>query len=202
MVTVALLQGAALALPAVVQPGPLQAFLLARSGAQGWRRTLPAAFAPLLTDGPILVVVLLVLTQFPPIALRVIGGLGGVFLLYLAVQALRGARRAGPVEVDADAGRRSLRDGIVVNLLNPLPYIFWSTVAGPLFLEARDHSAWAAGAFLLGFYGLFVTGLSVTIVVFASIGRIGVGVARTLGLIAAIALAAFGTFQIVRALSG
>ena len=200
MVERAFLEGAALALPAVLQPGPLQAFYLSRSVAHGWRRTLPAAFAPVLTDGPILAVVLLALTQFPPTALRVVQGLGGCFLLYLAWDALRGARRARTVEADPAVAGRSLRDAVTVNLLNPLPYIFWSTVAGPILIEAWRSSAMAAVAFVLGLYGVFVSGLMVMIVVFASIGRIGESVARTLGTVAAIALAGFGVFQITRAL--
>lgn len=45
-----LLQGATLALPATLMPGPFQAFLISCSLRSGWKRTLPAAFAPLATD--------------------------------------------------------------------------------------------------------------------------------------------------------
>ncbi len=37
------LLGSGFAFAAVIQPGPLQAFLLSRAVAAGWRRTLPAA---------------------------------------------------------------------------------------------------------------------------------------------------------------
>ncbi len=48
-----LLLGAGLAFAAVVQPGPLQAFLLARAAAHGWRRTLlEAATVNLLNPNP------------------------------------------------------------------------------------------------------------------------------------------------------
>lgn len=36
-----------------VQPGPFQAYLVSLALAHGWRRALPAALAPLLSDGPI-----------------------------------------------------------------------------------------------------------------------------------------------------
>jgi len=47
------LQGAALALSATIMPGPFQAFLLSKALRNRWRRTLPAAFAPIATAGKI-----------------------------------------------------------------------------------------------------------------------------------------------------
>jgi threonine/homoserine/homoserine lactone efflux protein len=41
---------ASFAFAAAVQPGPLQAFLLSRAAADGWKRTLPASLGPLLSD--------------------------------------------------------------------------------------------------------------------------------------------------------
>lgn len=39
--------GGSLAFAAAAQPGPLQAFLLSRVAAVGWKRTLPASLAPI-----------------------------------------------------------------------------------------------------------------------------------------------------------
>jgi threonine/homoserine/homoserine lactone efflux protein len=50
----------------------------------------------------------------------------------------------------------SLLQGALVNLLGPGPYLFWATLAGPLFLDAYRQSLPLAGGFLLGFYGGFV----------------------------------------------
>jgi len=69
-VTSHLLLGAGLAFAAVVQPGPLQAFLLARAAAHGWRRTLPAALSPVVSDGPIALLVILVLGRHRLVARR------------------------------------------------------------------------------------------------------------------------------------
>jgi len=41
---------AGFAFAAAAQPGPLQAFLLSRVVSAGWKQTLPAAFAPLISD--------------------------------------------------------------------------------------------------------------------------------------------------------
>src|SRR5512136_1198512 len=87
-----LLLGGGFAFAAVVQPGPLQVFLLSRAAAEGWKRTLPAAFSPVLSDGPIAVVVLLVLGQLGAASQQVLRAAGGLFLLYLAWAALRQMR--------------------------------------------------------------------------------------------------------------
>ena len=84
-----LLRGPALGLPAAAQPGPFQAYLLSQTMRNDWRRTLPAALAPLISDGPILVLVLLILAQLPDSFLRFLQLAGGLFILYLAWRAYR-----------------------------------------------------------------------------------------------------------------
>jgi hypothetical protein len=73
-------------------------------------------------------------------------------------------------------------------------------VAGPLLVEAWHRSTGAAGLFLLGFYGLFVSGLALTIVLFGRLGGFGPRVVRTLGGVSAIALASFGIWQLAHVL--
>ena len=60
-----LLLGSGFAFAAAIQPGPLQAYLFSSVAQHGWKRTLPAAFTPILSDGPIILTVLLVLTRLP-----------------------------------------------------------------------------------------------------------------------------------------
>ncbi len=79
--------GATFGFAAAVQPGPTQTFLASRAVANGWRRTLPAALAPLVSDVPIAFVALVVLSRMPPWLLRSLRAAGGVFLLYLAMLA-------------------------------------------------------------------------------------------------------------------
>jgi threonine/homoserine/homoserine lactone efflux protein len=79
-----ILQGIAYGVAAAAQPGPFQAYVLAQSLSRGWRRALPAALAPLLSDGPIIAIVLLVLSQVPPWLQRVLNFASGFFVLYLA----------------------------------------------------------------------------------------------------------------------
>lgn len=191
------LQGAALALPATLQPGPLQAFLASQALTYGWRRTLPAAAAPLATDGFIITVVLLVLTQMPAWLLLGLRVGGGAFLVYLAVEILRRLDRPPPTaEVSEGIGRQSFSKAVVMNLLNPNAYLFWGIVAGPIFLRAWQERPSRGIAFLVGFYLTFVVGLGAFIFVVGSARRVHQRVHQALVAVAGAALLAFGLWQI------
>ena len=60
-----LIIGATYAFAAAVQAGPLQAYLIFHTLANGWRRTFPALFAPIFSDIPIICLALFVLTHVP-----------------------------------------------------------------------------------------------------------------------------------------
>ena len=87
-----LLQGIGFGLAAAAQPGPFQAYLLSQTMQNGWRRTLPAACAPLISDGPIILLVLWVLSRVPAWLQRGLHLAGGLFILYLAWGAWRAWR--------------------------------------------------------------------------------------------------------------
>ena len=126
-----LLQGIAYGSSAAVQPGPLQTYLINQSLKAGWRRALPVCLAPLVSDDPIIALSLLLLSRLPAWLERGLFIGGGAFILYLAFGALREWRKLG-----SDGGRRELRPtgsllrAVVVNLLNPAPYIYWSLEIG------------------------------------------------------------------------
>ena len=197
-----LLQGVTLALSSVVMPGPFQAFLLSHAIRHGWRRTLPAALAPLITDGPILALVLLALTQMPSWFLEALRIAGGFFILYIA----RGVYLSlGKSTIPADSSERgmsrSLLGAVAINALNPNPYIFWGVVGGPIVLSGWRESPWLGGGFLLGFFGTFVLGLGIQILLFASAGRLDARVNRALNTVAFAALVVFGVYQIAKGFS-
>jgi len=58
------MQGIGYGFAAAVQPGPFQTYITAQTLSSGWRNTLPAALAPLISDGPIIALVLLVLIRY------------------------------------------------------------------------------------------------------------------------------------------
>lgn len=193
------LQGAALGFSAAASPGPFQAYLMSQALQLGWRRAWPAAFAPLLSDGPIIALVALVLTQAPAGLLRALQLAGGVFLLYLAWGAVKRLRTATPAPASAQQG---LLKAVMTNALSPGPWIFWSAVGGPILARAWAESPGHSALFLFGFYGAMVGVLLGLIGLFAASARMGPAFTRALGVISALALAGFGVYQIVAGMSG
>lgn len=202
-----LIQGVVLGATAAAQPGPFQAFLLSLIARDGWRRTLPAAFAPLISDGPIILLVLLVLTRLPEWLLSALQLAGGAFLLYLAWGAWRTFRSSSPIadgELAIVEGsiRSNVLKAALTNFLSPSPYIFWATVTGPILIEAWRQAPAMGLAFLIGFYAALIGGIMLFILVFGGAGQLDPRVNRGLSAVSAIALLLFGFFQIVNGING
>ena len=198
MVTSHLLLGAGLAFAAVVQPGPLQAFLLARAAAHGWRRTLPAALSPVVSDGPIALLVILVLGRLPAGAQQGLRAAGGLLLLFLAATTLRSLRGepAGRGAPAPGAAPRTLLEAATVNLLNPNPWLAWALVLGPAVVSAwRQEPAFAA-AFVGAFYGVMVTGLAAFILLASGARLLPPRAQRAFVAASGLVLAALGLWQL------
>lgn len=192
-----ILQGIGYGLAAAAQPGPFQTYLISQSLLKGWKRSLPAAFAPLLSDGPIIALCLLVLSQVPPWLQRFLYIAGGAFVLYLAYGAYRTWKAFDPALPSADTGaQQSILKAALINTLNPNPYIFWSLVTGPILVTGwRENPVFGAG-FLAGFYVTMILGFSAIIIVFASARQLGPRVNRALLGVSAVALLCFGLIQL------
>jgi threonine/homoserine/homoserine lactone efflux protein len=191
-----LLEGLLLGASAAAQPGPFQAYLLDQTVTRGARRTLPAALAPLLSDAPIVALVLGVLHHTPAWALRALGVGGGVYLLLLAVRAARGSR--APDE-PAGVGRGLLRASLV-NLLAPGPYLFWGLVAGPIVIGEAARSWAAAAAFVVGFYTALIGGNALWIGGVGAAGALGERPRAVLRWLSVVALGGFGAWSLWRGL--
>jgi threonine/homoserine/homoserine lactone efflux protein len=198
-----LLQGVTLGFYASVAPGPFQAYLLAQTMKQGWQRTAPAAFAPLITDGFIIALVLLVLVQIPGWLLDGLRVVGGLFLLYLAHGAYR-QWRAGTPQHDAiaDSVEQNVVKAVLLNFTNPNPYLFWSLVGAPILLEGWRQSVSLGLSFLAAFYSAFVVLLLGLLILFDTARRSGPAVSRALNGIAALALLLFGISQVWEGVAG
>ncbi len=196
------LLGGGLAFAAVVQPGPLQAFLVTRAATDGWRRTLPAAFSPLLSDGPIALLTLLVLGRLPPLGQHLLGVAGGVLLLTLAWMSFRAIRTpVAPAEPDRRAIPRTLLQAATVNLLNPNPYLAWALILGPAAVTAwHEHPAHAA-ALVGAFYGAMVVGLAGVIVLASSARSLPPHAQRAVALASTVVLALLGIYQLFSGLA-
>ena len=199
----ALLFGGGFAFAACVQPGPLQAFLLTSVARSGWKRTLPAALAPLVSDGPIAVLALLVLRRLSPELAGALQVAGGVLLLGLAALAIRQWRRrdAGG-ERAGSSGPQTLIQSVAVNVLYPAPYLGWSLVLGPAAVRAWAAAPSHAVALVAAFYGTLVVTLALTILLFGTTTILGPRGRRVLLLVSAVTLAALGVYQLLMGLGG
>jgi threonine/homoserine/homoserine lactone efflux protein len=198
-----LLQGLTLGISAAATPGPFQAFLLSQSAQNGWRRTLPAAFSPLVSDGPIIVLVVFILTRVPGGLMEALRFGGGMYLLYLAWKSFQAAGRshAGVNAMPKPAGG-TVMQAAILNLLNPNPYIFWSLIGGPVLLRGWHQSAGCCLAFLGGIYTALIGGSACLVILFAVATRLEQKVNRALLYISAVALALFGLYQLFGAITG
>ncbi len=193
-----LLQGFSLGLPAAFMPGPLQAYLFAQTMKNGWRRTMPAALAPLLSDAPVIALALLLTTQLSPGVLRLVQIAGGLYLFYLAWGAFQTWRAYRPQEaVSPAAGRQSVWQAALTNLLNPNPYLFWGLVGADILRSAWEHTPFMLLAFLGGFYATLLGGNALTIFLFGTARDSLPRLNRFLIGFSALALAALGGYQIV-----
>ncbi len=192
-----LLLGIGFAFAAAVQPGPFQAYLLNQALARGWRPTLPAAFAPLLSDGPVILLVLLVLSRVPRGFAPALSIAGGLFLGYLAWGSFRTWRSYDAVAAsDPRSAVRSVLNAVIVNILNPSPYLGWSLVLGPMLLKGWHENPWFGISLVIGFYATMVLSLAATIVVFAQARSLGPRITRLLVGVSAAALAGLSVYEL------
>jgi threonine/homoserine/homoserine lactone efflux protein len=196
-----LLAAAAIGFSAGVTPGPLQAVFLSYAIKGGWKKALPAAFAPLVTDGPVILLVLVILNNLPAVFLRILQIGGAAFILYLAWESYQAYRHFEDIKAAEDTGTwGTLLKAATMNLLGPGPWLFWSLINGPNLLLAWGVSPWWGIAYLASFYGVFILSNIALILVFSSMRKMGEQVRRTLLLVSALILAGFAVYQLLQGL--
>ncbi len=198
------LQGFLLGFPASATPGPMQAFLFSQTLKNGWRRSLQLALAPLISDIPIVLLVVFLLSNLPAWAISGLQIAGGLFLIYLAWGAFQSGKSSPMQEIQQDTPEHGLLKASLVNLLNPNPYIFWGTIGGVILLEAWRTSISNAIGFLAGMYLTLCGGFALFIIFFGLIGSADRGdgnLSRWLAYISAVLLCGFGIFQLSRGIA-
>jgi threonine/homoserine/homoserine lactone efflux protein len=147
--------GAILGLSAGIAPGPLLALVISETLRHGMKAGVKVALAPIISDLPIVALTLYILAKLSAFnfILGTISFLGAFVLLYMGYE--------GMVAKDVnlsfkDLKPQSFKKGIIVNVLNPHPYLFWISIGGPTTMKAWDQSVFAAVAFIGSFYILLV----------------------------------------------
>ena len=198
-----LLQGIGYGLIAASQPGPFQTYLISQALIRGWKRTLPAALAPLISDDPIILISLLALSQVPVWLQRFLYVAGGLFILYLAYGAFITFRDFEKQMITAEStDQQSVLKAVLMNIFNPSPYIFWTLVTGPILLKGWRETPVNGIGFLAGFYVTLIGSLAAIILVFGTAARLGPMVNRVLLGFSAIVLFCFGLYQLWLGISG
>lgn len=201
-----LVRGLTLGLNAGLSPGPLQTYVIQTSLLLGWRRSLIVALSPLITDIPIIVLIVFVLAQFPPAFIQIIRIAGGVFLLYLAWNTWKDIQRGvriGAVQAGSapTSQRTVLLRAVQMNYLSPGPYIFWGTINGPLLIQGLNQSLLHGLGFLLGFYGMFLGLMCALILLTDRLRTLSDRANRVILVGLALVLAVFGLSLIVQGIT-
>jgi len=192
-----LIFGIVYAFAAAVQPGPLQTYIISQTLKKGWRSTLPTAFAPVISDGPILVLVLFLLSTIPDNFIVILRIGGGLFLLYLGYRAFKSWQEFDADEtISNESSQQTLFKAVFINLLNPAPYMGWSLIMGPLFLEGWRIEPSYGIALILGFYLTMILSLAVIIILFGFARKLGPKVSKILLGVSSIVLFIFGIYQL------
>lgn len=192
-----LIQGIGYGFTAASQPGPFQAFLISQALTRGWKRALPGAFAPLLSDGPIILLSVFVLSQLPEKLQRLMYIFGGLFVLYLAYGAFKAWRNYNESIVPPEtAGHQTILKGAMTNALSPGAYFFWIFVTGPLLVQGWRETPLHGIALLIGFYATLISGLAAIIIIFGTASKLGPKLNRALLGLSCIVLFGFGLYQL------
>lgn len=154
--------GTLLGLAAGFAPGPLLVLVISETLRHDIKAGIKVSIAPLVTDVPIILISLLILNRladFKPV-LGCISIFGGLFILYLGYESIK---TRGLELTLSSKGARSFRKGVITNVLNPHPYIFYMTVGAPIIFKGLHQNLMAA----LSFVGTFLFFLVASKVVLA-----------------------------------
>jgi len=198
-----IIQGIGFGFAAAAQPGPFQTYLISQSLTRGWKRTLIAALAPLISDPPIIALCLLVLSQVPRWFERILYIAGGMFILYLAYNAYKAWRNfEAKIAASETGSNQSVWRAALMNALSPGPYIFWTLVTGPILIRGWRETPVNGIGFLAGFYVTMLSSLAIIIMVFGIMRELGPKVNRALLGVSAVALFGFGLYQLWLGITG
>ncbi|GAB1261766.1 LysE family transporter [Aurantivibrio plasticivorans] len=146
-----------------IKPGPLGVFIIHQTLTRGVRVGFLASLAPFITDGPIIIIALLLSTTLHSLSQleALLSLLGGLYLLWIGYKLLMAPSEINPQQ---STGASSLLTAVKINALNPSPYLFWLTIGSSYIAMG---TALEAGVFIIvALTSLCLTKLSVALAVF------------------------------------
>jgi len=155
-----LLTGIMFGLGAGLTPGPLMTLVFTETLKHGTREGIKVSMAPLITDSPIIIISIFLLSELSDINLiiGIISVIGAGYVVYLGYESIT----FKGIDLDEDKiAPQSIRKGILANVFNPNPYIFWVSVGAPIILKAVQVNWISAFSFLFAMY-FFLVGSKIT----------------------------------------
>jgi threonine/homoserine/homoserine lactone efflux protein len=132
-------------------PGPLMTLVISETLKHGTRAGLKVAMAPLITDFPVVLISILLLSKLSEInfIIGIISLIGALFLVYLGYESFT----FKGVEIDTKSFKpQSLKRGIIANIFNPAPILFWISIGAPTMLKGYEVSLMAPIYFIFFMY--------------------------------------------------
>lgn len=150
-----LVLGAFLGLAAGISPGPLLAVTISETLQHGKWEGIKVAISPLITDLPIVLSVLFILSHLTSsnFVIGIIAFFGASYLIYSGMESLKIKQNSFELKLEK---KDALKRGIIVNFWNPHPYIFWLSIGGPIIFKSLNTHIWATVLFIIGFYSFLV----------------------------------------------
>ena len=182
-----LLTGISLGLSSGLSPGPLFALVISETLNYGRKEGLKVAITPLITDIPIILFSYFIIDLFANsnIMYGILSFAGGLFLAYLAYDSFR----IKEIDTISMVKARSIQKGVMANLLNPAPYMFWITIGVPTVLKGHALSMMHAVSFVGPFYICLVGTKIVLAILVSKTGKVNPKVLRYINRILGVVLA-------------
>ena len=138
-------------LTAGLAPGPLLTLVVSETLQHGINAGVKIALAPIITDAPIIIVILLVMDQVSRANdfVGVLSLFGGFYVLYIAYDSVRFKESTTN---NTGVGAKSVTKGVLANVLSPHRYLFWLAVGAPTIIKSASVSSIAPALFIVGFY--------------------------------------------------
>ena len=140
-----------------IKPGPLNTLVITETLQHDWKAGTKVAISPLITDAPIITISAWMWSQATSLsgveAFMYLAG--AAFLTWLGID---GIRSASPTfdNLESPQDEHSLRRGVITNLLNPNPWMFWTLAGAPFMVAAWNQSPWMPFAYVIPFLSMLI----------------------------------------------
>jgi threonine/homoserine/homoserine lactone efflux protein len=155
----ALFAGLSIGLGSGVAPGPLTGLAISTTLRSGLGPGLRIAVAPLISDSVIIVLSLTLVSQLPDVAITILGIVGAIVVAAFGIEILWSAHKMRNSELNMGSQKPTrlqklpvIAQGVLINFLNPAPWIFWITAGSTILIGFWRESPTQAFVFIFAFY--------------------------------------------------